>query len=459
MSGVVLALLFTARAEPPPVPPPRPPVVPSVWTGTLGGDPAGMPVAVVERHGLPLVRVELSFDTTAIRHRLAPGALYALGAVWRDADTRDTLERLGADVSIGCGAVRCWSVLEVPVEGLREALVHTAAAVRRPTLEGKALADWRRDTRREWRTDWLGPGIVHARAFGRLTWPEGHPYRLDRAAAAFRVQRAAVREAWRVVVAEAPVSVVVAGDVVPADVLPLVEVAYGGLGGRTEAVSVAAPAATTTRRVLVDAPGANQALVSLGWPSPTQADADHAAYTLAFQALAGGFASRLNLRLREDDGLTYRVDGAYVAEAGYGWSEIELATDPDQVARVLARLSEELDRARTGGFTDEEVTAARHRLWVQGATETSTLAGVARMLWRDRRAGREPGASMIHLSMYQDVSLAEVGAAAAAWLAGPRTWLVSGDADTLEPVLETAGWATDTVWGVCQAVYGGACPR
>ncbi|MDP2310548.1 MAG: insulinase family protein [Pseudomonadota bacterium] len=461
-----LLVVSTARAEPPPTLPIGPPAVlspsaptpPIVWSGTLGG---GVPVALVERHGLPLVRVELSFDITMLE--VSAGALDALGGVWGEGlasgDTRDTLEKVGADVSLGCGAVRCWAVLEVPVEGLAEALALSARVVREPMLRSVGIARWRRDARREWSTDWLGPGIVHARALGRLTWPDGHPYRLDRSTAAdLQMHRADVRDAWRRVTGEAAASIVVAGDVVPAAVLPLLEAAYGGLGGGASAAEVGPPSAPAGRHVLVNAPGANQAIVSVAWAGPTRMSADYGAYTLAFQALAGGFTSRLNLRLREDEGLTYRVDGAYSAEAGYGWGQIELAVDPLRVGAVLAILTEELERARTEGFTEAEIGAARHQLWLQAAVETSTLAGLARVSWRERRAGMTPGASVTHLAMLQDVSVGQVAAAAATWLAQPRTWLVSGDGDTLEPALEQADWPTDVVWGACQAVYGGRCP-
>lgn len=461
-SLALLVLGIARAAEPPPVPPPRPPPPPVVWSGVLSGD---VPVTIVERHGLPLVRVELSFDTTAVRGAVALGALDALGQVWGEgakaADTRDTSERLGADVSVGCGAVRCWAVLDVPAERLPEALVAVAALVRDPRLEVGSVVRWRREARREWRTDWLGPGIVHSRALGRLTWADGHPYRLDRDAATFRVPAAAVREAWRVVVSEAAASLVVAGDVVPADTVPLLERAFGGLGGPSLPVPVAAPTPVPEggAHVVASAPGANQAIVSVAWRSPASTDPHHDAYTLAFQALAGGFTSRLNLRLREDEGLTYRVDGGTSAEPGYGWSEVELAVEPPRVGTVLAILSEELERARGEGLRAEEIDAARHQLWMENAVATSTLAGVARAFWLDRRAGQPAGAGVTHVSALGDVSLAEVNAAAAAWLGEPRIWLVSGDTDTLEPALEDAGWPTDTVWGACRAVYGGACPR
>lgn len=450
----------------PSVPPPGPPRAPLVWTGALSG-PGGMPVWIVERHGLPLVRLELSFDLTPIRAGLPPGALDALGAVWGEAtqhiDTRDTFERLGADVSIGCGSLRCWGALEVPVEGLEASLARLGEVVRAPplgttALGATALARWRRASRREWRTDWLAPGIVHARALGRLAWPEGHAYRADRVQATFGVGSAAVREAWRSVVGGGAASLVVAGDVVPSDVLPRLEAAFGGLGGRASPLGVPRPS-LPERRVLVDSPGANQALVTVSWDSPSLIHPDNHPYSLAFHALAGGFTSRLNLRLREAEGLTYRVDGASSADAPFGWSEVELAIDPIQVATVVAVLTEELERAGIAGFTEDEVAAARHHAWVQGAVEASTLAGLARTLWLDRRAGSPPGQAMTHLAKLEAVSVAEVNAAAAAWLVGPRSWLVSGDTAVIEPLLEQAGWITDTVWGACQAVYGGPCPR
>jgi predicted Zn-dependent peptidase len=203
----------------------------------------------------------------------------------------------------------------------------------------------------------------------------------------------------------------------------------------------------------VDAPGANQAQITVSWPSPGASAPDAPAYALAFRALAGGFASRVNLRLRERDGLTYRVEGT----EDDGRSEVELAVDPARLPEALVALAAELDAARAG-LTDAEVDASRRQVWAAGAAEMSTLSGLSERLWHEGQDGRAPGDTWRDLVMYRDVSTADVSAAAARWLATPRSWLVSGDGEALESALDDAGWPIDTRWSACFAVYGGGCP-
>ncbi|MDP2317547.1 MAG: insulinase family protein [Pseudomonadota bacterium] len=457
------------RAAPPPVAPPSPPPPPVVWVGALRD--GAIPVWGVERSSLPLARVELSLDVSALTGTFSPGALDALGAVWSEAgapEVRAELEGLGVALVVGCGAVRCWFALEAPVDVLAAALPGVSSLLREPRFSERALARWRRAARLEWRTDWLGPGLVHARALGRLTWAPAHPYRQDRARAAFAVGVTQVRAAWRTVLAQATPSVVVVGDLPSSRALPLLEGAFGSLGAAAAGLERVLPVAVppplpvavgdAERHVFVHTPGANQALVTVAWAGPAPSAPDHAAYALAFRALAGGFSARLTQRLRERDGLTYRVDGSSTEEAGYGRSEVELAVDPERLPAALAALREELDVAHTDGFSEDEVAAARHQTWVEGAVETSTFAGLAQSLWLDRRDGRPPGTALIHLSMYQDVSVAEVNAAARRWLGAPRLWLVSADGGLVEPALDEARWAIDTRWSACHAVYGGRCP-
>jgi len=458
---VILLLLATVHAAdraPPPLAAAVPPAPPPVWVGALS---SGAPVWIAPRHGLPIVRVELSLDTTTLRAGLAPGALDALGAVWGEGSGaggswRASLDRIGAAAAIGCGPTRCWAALEAPSEAAAEALAALGERVRAPSLAPRAVEQWRRAHRADWRTDWLAPGLVHARAVGRLLWPDGHPTRADRRAEDFTATTAEVRAAWRAVLADAPAHVVVAGDLTPEAALPVLEAAFGGLGRPPEALPSEAlpPLGAAPRHVFVDAPGANQGQISVSWPSPAAGDLDAPAYALAFRAVAVGFGSRMNLRLRERDGLSYRVEGA----DDEGRSTVTLAVDPTRMPAALGALAAELDAA-TAGLTAAEVDASRRQAWAAGAEEVSTLAGISNGLWRDARAGASPGDTWRALAVYQDVSVSDVSAAAARWFATPRIWVVSGDAEIAEPALDEAGWGIDLRWGACSAVYGGGCPR
>jgi predicted Zn-dependent peptidase len=198
--------------------------------------------------------------------------------------------------------------------------------------------------------------------------------------------------------------------------------------------------------------------VAVTWAGPAAGAPDASAYALAFRALAQGFASRLNLRLREAEALTYGVDGAYTDGAGYGLSQVQLRVDGGRVVDALAALRTELDRLGRGDLDVAALQAARAGAWVERAGDGATRVGLASQLGTEMLFGLAPGETARRLAMYRDVSLAEANAAAIRWLGTPRLWVVTGDRDTLEPALDAAGWPVDTLMSACTAVYGGPCP-
>ena len=90
-------------------------------------------------------------------------------------------------------------------------------------------------------------------------------------------------------------------------------------------------------------------------------DPDYIALALGVDVLGGGESSRLWLRVREKDGLSYGV-GASVSGSPTDRAavfEIEAIANPANLARVDAAIAEEVDRLLADGVTDQELAAAR----------------------------------------------------------------------------------------------------
>ena len=96
----------------------------------------------------------------------------------------------------------------------------------------------------------------------------------------------------------------------------------------------------------------------------TDNDADYAAFTLANRILGQDGNSRLWVRVREKEGLSYSVG------SGVAWSshepnsiwEAEASFAPQNQARVEAAFREEVARALKDGFTQRELDEARKGL-------------------------------------------------------------------------------------------------
>jgi zinc protease len=96
-------------------------------------------------------------------------------------------------------------------------------------------------------------------------------------------------------------------------------------------------------------------------------DPDYAALVLGNYMLGGGFLnSRLATRIRQKEGLSYGISSQFQASSldRTGIFMISAIYAPQNAARLEAAVKEELTRALTDGFTEEEVKAAKAG-WLQ----------------------------------------------------------------------------------------------
>jgi zinc protease len=109
-------------------------------------------------------------------------------------------------------------------------------------------------------------------------------------------------------------------------------------------------------------------------------DPDYPLLLVAERILGGSTESRLSLRLREKEGLSYGVGSSLSAgqiddKGRLGFYAI---FPPRELARVRAAFADELQRALKDGFTEAEVTAAKRALLEERRTnraQDSVLAG------------------------------------------------------------------------------------
>ena len=122
-------------------------------------------------------------------------------------------------------------------------------------------------------------------------------------------------------------------------------------------------------------------------------DPDYAALPVADQILGGSPDSRLALRLREKDGLSYAV-GSFMQPGQIddnGTLGMYAIFPPKELARVRAAFDEELARVLKDGFTADEVAGARRALLEERRTNRAQDSVVAGALVRSRSsAARSP---------------------------------------------------------------------
>jgi zinc protease len=136
---------------------------------------------------------------------------------------------------------------------------------------------------------------------------------------------------------------------------------------------------------------ANAVVVAAGSLNLNELDPDYPALTLGNYILGGGFLnSRLATRIRQKEGLSYNVGSQLSVNAldRAGSFVISAICAPQNASKVDQAYREEITRALTGGFTLEEVTAAKTGLLrareMRLADDESTAGTLAAHLYIDR---------------------------------------------------------------------------
>jgi zinc protease len=115
--------------------------------------------------------------------------------------------------------------------------------------------------------------------------------------------------------------------------------------------------------------------------SMDQQDPDYPAMVLADRILGGDEKSRLWVRIREKDGLSYGVNSNFRAgpQEKYGVFAAVASAKNENTAKVEAAFKDEIGKAVGSGFTAEEVATAKNALMQQRQLDRArdaTLAGL-----------------------------------------------------------------------------------
>jgi zinc protease len=105
-------------------------------------------------------------------------------------------------------------------------------------------------------------------------------------------------------------------------------------GGRSP-VGAAAQSENTSRIAMVDRPGAAQSELRLGKIGAARSTPDYPALAVLNTALGGAFVSRINLKLREEKGLTYGARSAFDFRREPGPFVVQASVQSDATAEAI----------------------------------------------------------------------------------------------------------------------------
>jgi len=357
----------------PPAPGPESPF--AVPTPAVSELPNGLHVVVVENHRLPLVSAQLILPGAGSASD--PPRLFGLAALTADLLDEGTgtlgamqvaaeLERLGAYLQTSADTDVAAISIDSLSSTLPDALLLVSNLVRAPSLGqadfDRVKADRLSAIRRRRDRPRAVAGLVMDRVlFG--AHPYAHPGAgYERTLSAITLDD--VREYYRTRYAPTGATLVVAGDVVAADVDAMVAKAFGGWKRRT-APPLPMPAVDTTARprlVVVDNPGAAQSEIRIGRVSITRSAPSYFPARVANTVLGGSFTSRLNRRLREELGYTYGAGSSFWTGARSGTWTARSALRTDVTVAGLREALRLIQSVRTSAVPADELNRGKELL-------------------------------------------------------------------------------------------------
>lgn len=350
---------------------PRPYDFPSFERSTLTN---GLRVVTVDMPGRPLVSGSLVFSIGAVDEPAGAGGATVLAARALSEGTErydalaltEATERLGASLHAEAG----WDALSISVEvaasRLEPALELLAEMASRPTFPASDVERLRDERLADILQAHADPRRRADEAFIDAIYTPDSPY--HRPSAGLRptveaLERGILERTYLRGLEPGTLTLVVGGDLGGIDVPGIAE----RLMGPWRASAVAAPRSPIVARSALHGrvvrvhhrPGAVQTEVRIGHPGLPRRVPDFHAVSVMSAILGGLFASRLNMKIREEKGYAYGAGAGFDMRRGPGPFSARTAVNTEVTVDAVTDVIAELERMRDGRPTDEELAAAR----------------------------------------------------------------------------------------------------
>jgi len=305
------------RARQPQAGPPRPFNLPEIKTFDL----SGIKVYLVERHTLPTVQMRLSVPGGSDLDPRGKEGLASLCVDLMDEGTatldkvafNEALADTASTVSARAGGDRQYVFMSSLSKHLEPTLALWKATLFEPGLRQKDLERLVKSRLEQLKQLKGSPGSLQSRLGSMAQFGATHPYgRFTTEASYGKIKLADCKRYHARSFKRKGAELYVVGDITEEQIKEKVGPALANLKGRTLRVRKPPRARPMRGRIFfVDFPGAAQSALAMGHLGPGRKAADFFPTTIMARILGGGFASRINMNLREDKGYTYGAGGGF----------------------------------------------------------------------------------------------------------------------------------------------------
>jgi predicted Zn-dependent peptidase len=371
----------------------------------------------------------------------------------------DAIDFLGADLGAGSSFDASAVRLHVPVARLADALPIMADVALRPTFPAEELERLRQQRLTTFLQARDDPGTIAAQTLPRVLYGPSHRYGSGTSGTAQTVGALTVadlRARYATLFHPANSALVVVGDIVPDQVMPLLETQFGRWQAPGAAASAALPAAAepVKREVsIVDKPGAAQTQIRIGWIGVARSTPDYFPIQVMNTILGGSFTSRLNMNLREKHGYTYGASSGFDMRMSPGPFAAAAGVQTDKTSEALKEFFNELNAIRQPVPADE-LARAKNYIALRYPSGFESTTDISRRL-EDAFVYRLPDDYFAkYVSNIEAVTAADVQRVATKYIQPDRlAVVVVGDRKVIEPGIRGLNLGAIKVLGIDE-VFG-----
>lgn len=452
--AVLLMIAMTTHAQtplktaPPPPAPPRPYEFPRAARRTLAN---GLRVAVIEDHRLPLVAASMQI---LAGHAYAPpekaGLAMLTAALLREGTKTRSAQEIARAVDSTGGRLEATAGNDVATVSMTFVKSHAALGfelmadiVCNPAFAEEEIERQVRQVQSGLAVQYASAQYLAGAAAARAilgthpyAWPgDGTPETIA------SLRRDDITEFYGKYYAPNRAWLVIAGDLAAGEGFALAEKWFGGWQKQGPADEPLPAAPEPQPHVLViDMPTENQTQIAVGQPGVPRNHPDYLALQIGNQIFGGSFNSRLNMKLRANEGLTYGASSYFEPSRFAGIFEASTFTRTEKTADAVKMLVDLLKEFRENPATDAEFDEAKAYLSGSFAIATETAASVAARVLTAEVNGLGEDYWARYRERLDGTTRAEVEAAVRRFLRPDRLAITAvGNAKGFAPQLEAFG--------------------
>jgi predicted Zn-dependent peptidase len=284
------------------------------------------------------------------------------------------------------------------------------------------------------------PQAIAQIAFPRLVFGEKHRYGTAAGGTAAELKAMTLddlRGFHRTYYRPDNATLIAAGDVTVATLLPMLEKAFGGWKASGDPTKLApipdAPQVMKRQIYLIDKPGAAQSQIRIGWVGVPRSTPDYTTLEVMNTILGGSFTSRLNQNLRETHGYSYGASSVFDTRLSAGPFFASAGVQTDKTAEALKEFFNEF----TGilkPIPGDELDKAKNYVALGFPAEFETSGDLARKVEEQVVYGLSDEYYPSFVRSITQVTASDVGKAAAKYIQPDKfAVVVVGDRKLIEP--------------------------